>query len=320
MRDSGFDFEVRVDEFKIEYYPLGLGQYVLVDDRFIGKIVGREGEDQFILETRSHGDEIVRIVADTSRLRNQYDIEMDRGNISDYITLATVLKDGQAIGTHLIEVNKPLRHEGYRFYQTSFDSDNPKVTATIDSALVQIIRASDGIILDTVVVSPDRSLLLSDNTQLRLAQFLPDFKIVDSIPTSVSAQLRNPALQLEVLKDGEKQYHQWSFLKNPFLHASTQAEFKFQALNVYGFNASESYKTILAVRKTPGTTLILVGFILATIGLLMAFYMIPQRLWIVIRQLKNGQSEVVLGGVATKNQDLFQRRFEGWVERLKADK
>jgi cytochrome c biogenesis protein len=320
MTDPGYDFEVRVDDFSIEYYPLGLGQYVLIDNSFIGRIVGREGEDKFVLETRSHGDDLTRVIVEASRLRNQYNIEMDRGNISDYVTLATVFEDGEKISSHRIEVNKPLRYKGYRFYQTSFDYENPQVTATIDSAQVQLMRASDDTVLDTVFVHPDSPLTLPDNTHLVLAQFLPDFKMVESIPTSVSARLGNPALQLEVHNDGKKQYHQWTFLNNPFLHSTAQATYKFQALEIYGFEGSESYKTILAVRKTPGTTLIWIGFILATVGLLMAFYMVPQRLWIVIREVGKDRSEVVMGGTAAKNQDLFQHRFEGWIRRLKAEK
>ncbi len=317
MTDSGFDFGVRVDSFMIEYYPLGLGQYVLVDDMFIGKIIGREDDDHFILEARSPENELINLTAHKSRLSNQYDIEMDRGNISDYITLATVIEDEQEISKHRIEVNKPLRHKGYRFYQTSFDSENPRVEARIDSALMVVIHLSDDSLVDTVVVSSNLPHRLPDGSEVQLAQFLPDFRMEGSVPTNASASLRNPAVRLDVYENGEKLYHQWSFLTNPFLHTSPEAAYKFQAIDMYGFDATSTFMTILAVQKSTGSWAIWLGFALSTLGMILAFYQTPQRLWVVIKDRQDGVCEVVMAGSSSKNPNLFELKFDGWVQRLK---
>lgn len=317
LSDPGFGFNVRVDSFNIEYHPLGMGQYVLVDESFIGRIVGRQSDDSFMLETMSSGGEFLTINADKSRLRNQYDIQMDRGNIKDYVSVLTVIEDGREVHHHRVEVNHPMRYKGFRFYQTSFDSDNPLVEARIDSALIIVMRQTDGVVLDTIYISPGKPLELPDGSKLVLARFLPDFRMKGSVAVSVSAELHNPALQFEVRQDGEELYHQWTFLQSPFHHTSPRATYRFQALDIYGISASVSYPTILEVKKSPGSWLIWLGFILATLGLVLAFYLVPQRLWLVVRERGKGRSEVFIGAFSKKNPDIFSRRFDGWVRRLK---
>ena len=318
LSDPGFDFQVRVDSFQIEYYPPGLGQYVLVDDSFIGKIVGRQGDDRFLLETMSPHREMVTIPVEKSRLRNQFDIEMDRGNIKDYITIATVIEDGEEVSRHRIEVNHPLRHKGYRFYQTSFDTENPRVEAHLDSALIEIKRLVDDTVLDTTFIFMNEPIALPDGSELVLADFLPDFRLDGSRASSASGELRNPAVLLEVHNGGREIYHQWSFLHNPFVHTSPEANYSFQLLDISGFKSNVTYSTILEVKKNPGTWLIWLGFILATLGLVLSFYLVPRRLWVVIKEDDKGTREVFMGGTSAKNPDLFARRFETWVQRLQS--
>lgn len=317
MTDPGFDFAVRVDSFKIEYHPLGVGQWVLVDDAFIGKIIGKQSDGRFLVETQSHRGENVTITADASRLQNQFDIEMDRGNISDYISVLTVIEGNQEIFSKRIEVNHPLRYRGFRFYQASFDPSHPVVEAHFDSAKIVVAAASGGFDPDTVYMRSGGVYPLADGTQLRIARFLPDFKLDGGKAVSASGQMRNPALLFQVSRADSELYHQWSFLKMDFPHADQNAAYTFQALDVAGVKTSVSYPTILEVNKNPGTWLIWLGFILATLGLLLSFYVVPQRLWIAVRQKDSKRCEVHIGGVSTKNPDLFKSRIEHWVVRLK---
>ncbi len=319
LSDPGFDFEVRVDSFNIEYYPLGLGQYVLVDDMFIGKIIGREDDENYLLETMSPKNEMITLTRHESQLRNQYDIEMDRGNIKDYVTTATVIEDNQEVAQFRIEVNTPLRYKGYRFYQTSFDTENPQVAAYIDSAEVVISHLSHNDIIDTVYIAPGIPYQLPDGSHVELAQFLPDFRIDDSGPKSASAELRNPAVLYNVMRESDELYHQWSFLQNPFVHAPEDAAYQFQTADIFGFQATGSYMTILVVRKSPGSWAIWLGFLFATVGLMLAFYQTPRRLWLVIKDTSNGEREVIIGGMSTKNSILFQQKFDHWLKRLSGD-
>jgi cytochrome c biogenesis protein ResB len=88
-------------------------------------------------------------------------------------------------------------------------------------------------------------------------------------------------------------------------------------LDIFGFESSETYATILEVKKNPGNTFIWIGFILATLGLIFSFYMVPQRLWMVLSEKADGTTEIVMGGTTAKNPDLFRQKFERWTKRLK---
>lgn len=315
INDPGIDFSVRIDTFMIQYYPLLVGQYVLVDDTYIGKIVKREDDDHFLVETMDSSQPQQAISVEKNRLRNQYDIEFDRSNIKDYITVATILDEGRKNDPVRIEVNHPLRYRGYRFYQSSFNTEKARVTASIDSAVIQILTP-DGAVLDTVVISADRPHRLPDGSELILAQFLPDFRIDGSTPTSASSHLHNPAVKLDVRKDGATLYHQWTFLKNPFRHTSPDANYAFQVLNIFGFKGSSVYATILQVKKNPGYMFIWAGFVLATLGLLLSFYLTPQRFYLTIQEGASGHSEVIAGGTTKRSPDLFSQKFDHWVDRL----
>jgi cytochrome c biogenesis protein len=321
VTDPAFDFSVRIDSFKIVYHDLGIGQYVLVDDRFLGRIIGREKGDRFLVETRTHEDEVQTLSCEADHLRNQFDIETDRGNIKSYISVLTVLSGEQEVFSKRVEVNHPLRYKGFRFYQSSFDPERPVVNAEIDSALVAITRPGDQSAGDSVYVSPYQPHPLPDGSELHLAQFVPDFRMDRGKAVSASANLRNPAILFEVRRGGEEVYHQWAFLRPDFPHmASEQAAFGFQALKLEGFHATVSYPTILEVNKSPGASLIWLGFVLCTLGLILTFYLQPLRLWVVIREKEGGRSEVHLGGSSSKNPDLFGRKFEHWANLLKGKK
>gem|GEM_PF-877130 len=318
VTDPAFDFSVRIDSFKIVYHDLGIGQYVLVDDKFLGKIVGREKGDRFLVETRGHQDLIQTLSVEGTRLRNQFDIETDRGNIKSYISVLTVLKDGREVQQKRVEVNHPLRYEGFRFYQSSFDPERPVVKASIDSARIVISGQPDDAVLDTIYLSSNKPYSLPDGSELHLAQFVPDFRMDRGRAVSASADLRNPAILLEARRDTSELYHQWAFLRPEFPHMpSGKADYGFKAVKLEGFQASVTYPTILEVNKSPGAWLIWMGFILCTLGLILAFYLPPQRLWVAIREKEAGRSSVHIGAFSGKNPDLFARKFDHWLEHLK---
>ncbi len=118
-------FSVRVDNFRVEYYDLKAGQYVQVDG---GERVGRidlmndDGTADVEVLWPSRGFEQSLPV---DRIENRIDRRfgngrLDQSNISDYIADLTVIDNGQEVLQKSIEVNLPLRYNGYRFYQSSF--------------------------------------------------------------------------------------------------------------------------------------------------------------------------------------------------------
>jgi len=123
--ESVWGFNVRVDDFQIEYYPLGPGQWVQLDKFQFAKILKANPDSTFDIETSGNESEILRnVTADrlTNKIDYRYDnSRIDQGNISDYIATLTVVENGKDVFTDRVEVNHPLRHKGYRFYQSSFN-------------------------------------------------------------------------------------------------------------------------------------------------------------------------------------------------------
>jgi len=125
--DDMWGFNVRVDDFKIEYHPIQNRQYVEIDGNIIGQVVKKYEDKTFDIETFSPNRGFLQKV-DAERISNRIDrrfqgSRLDQVNISDYLATLTIFENGQEIRTETIEVNKPLRHNGYRFYQSSFDDN-----------------------------------------------------------------------------------------------------------------------------------------------------------------------------------------------------
>jgi len=118
-------FNVRVDDFVIEYHPLQEGQWVEVDGRIIARVTKKNSDGTFDIDTYSpRMGPMTSVPAD--RIKNRIDRRMqggrlDASNIADYLCTLTVIDDGVEIKTETIEVNRPLRYLGYRFYQTAYD-------------------------------------------------------------------------------------------------------------------------------------------------------------------------------------------------------
>ncbi len=125
--ESQWGFNVRVDDFVIEYYPLAVNQWVEVDGRTIGRIIAEHEDGTFDIQThRPTMGDITSIEPD--RIKNHFDMKtqsgrLDQPNISDYVATLTIIENGQDVSTHRVEVNYPMRHNGYRFYQSSFNDE-----------------------------------------------------------------------------------------------------------------------------------------------------------------------------------------------------
>jgi cytochrome c biogenesis protein len=133
--DSWWGFNVRVDDFIIEYYDLRAGQYVQIDG---GERVGRidtmnpneTANVEILWPTRGFEPNV-----QLDRIENRIDRRfgegrLDQSNISDYIADLTVIDGGQEVMKKRIEVNAPLRYNGYRFYQSRFNDSRTDANGT----------------------------------------------------------------------------------------------------------------------------------------------------------------------------------------------
>ena len=317
IESDDFNFKVRVDDFNIVYYPLGIGQWVLVEDRMLGKIVKRLPDDKFRIQFTSRNQEFYHDV-EASRIRNQFDIETDRGNIKDYVSALTVVDNDVEVKSMQIEVNKPLRYKGFRFYQTSFDTRRPKIQAEFDSVQVEISSIESASIIDTVWLPWDKELRLPDKTLVKSTRFLPHFQMSSDGIISASASMVNPAVELTVSKesDGDHLYHQWCFYGKEFHGASQDAKYSFKILEIVNPVAEAKYMTILEIKKNQGYFIIWAGLIIASIGLILSFYFLPQHIWITLEKDEN-KSFAYIAGYSPSRGSLFIEKFNEIVKTLR---
>lgn len=175
--ESKWGFNVRVDDFQIEYFPLAMGHLVEIDNNKLGRILTENGDGTFDVEVYRPNNDFLKAVAG-NRMTNRIDLKMggsriDQSNISDYIATLTVIENGVDIFTKKVEVNYPLRHRGYRFYQSSFNDsrtdDQQRWTTVLEvrkdsgSPLVWMGIAffSIGVILSLYVIPRDISAMVT---------------------------------------------------------------------------------------------------------------------------------------------------------------
>jgi cytochrome c biogenesis protein ResB len=123
--DSRWGFNVRVDDFRVDYHPLDVRQIVEVDGHIIGRILFKTAEQRFDVEALQPKMDVLRDV-ESDRISNRIDRRMgsgrlDKTNIADYVATLTVFEGSESLFTRTVEVNAPLRYRGYRFYQSSYD-------------------------------------------------------------------------------------------------------------------------------------------------------------------------------------------------------
>jgi cytochrome c biogenesis protein len=313
-----FPFELKVDSFRVVYYSLAPGQTVLVDGEFLGKTLKRIRDDVWLVETGSHGKEPDRIEVEQTRLKNQFDRNYDRGNIRDYIANVSVLEEGQAVRTAHIEVNHPLRHKGWRIYQSDYDPQHPRVVARFDTAYMKVSRAADSTALDTLLVTFDSPTTFADNFVLTIQGFYPDYRRGQGEDYSLSATMNNPAIRISISQNDKELSSTVLFQKFAF-HGGTseQVPYIFEILDIKGAGADEELRTIFSFRRDWGGGVIWAGFIIMTIGLLLAFYLIHRRFWIWIEPESDGKVRAVIGGESERGSHHFEREFQTIISRMK---
>jgi len=126
-------------------------------------------------------------------------------------------------------------------------------------------------------------------------------------------QGKGPALQVVVAKPGQPAASFWLVQGRPDLdrERGDSLVFSFRGLSTKMF-------TGLQVAKDPGVNIVWLGCALMVIGLMMAFFLSHQRVWVRLRKGTDGRVEVVLAGTASRNRLAFEKRFEKLQTGVKA--
>ncbi len=309
---EGMPFAVRVDSFRIQYYPLQPGQWVLVDQQWIGKLAEMNPDSTWIVQQWLDQNTVQRVSMEPQYITNHWDNQQDRGNIKKFTSYVTVQENGQDVERREVSVNSPLRRGGYRFYQSSYDPDHPRFSASYDAVTVAVNDSAAGT-SQTLTLKPNVAVQIpGDTLTVTAGQLMPNFKLgADFKAHSEGTEFANPAVELMFKGPHGYAKSQWTFLKFPS-HDPGPGKFTYALTKLQGERANVEMATIFEIKKTFGTELLWLGFVLGTLGLVLSFYMNHRVLYV---EWANGaRSDIRLIGLARKTAHLYERDLDRLLE------
>lgn len=226
------------------------------------------------------------------------------GSVKDWKSTLTVIENGKPHLSKIIEVNHPLSFKGFVFYQSSYGWNwtNPYLE-------IWVKKRNDESYLNKIELNLGEKVgLEGENIQISVLHFIPDFVINEKNEiTTRSLKPNNPAAFIEGWQENEKIFSGWIFAKFPdFARIQTEKKIDF-TFELKDFKADQF--SVIQVAKDPGVNFIWVGCSFLMIGLALAFYWPPREIKIILKE-RQGKTEVIAGGIASKNREAFQSEFE----------
>lgn len=221
-----------------------------------------------------------------------------------------VVESGRETQRKEIVVNDPLVYGGVRFYQASFGR-----TGQVDKVVLGATPAGATSGAKEISLGVNETASLDADTTVRMTRFVPDFVVRDNEIYTRSNSPDNPAIELEVAsKKTGKLAKAWVF---PAYANSSQSKdspytFEFRDLQM-------GYFTGLQVSHEPGQWLVWTGCLVMGLGLVVAFYLVHMRFWVVPSVDENERLVLWVGGAANKNREVFAERFRKLAEKIQAE-
>jgi cytochrome c biogenesis protein len=233
------------------------------------------------------------------------------GSVRDWKSTLTVLENGSDVLSKTIEVNHPLSHKGFVFYQSRYGWDwkNPILEIWAkkknDPAFLKKFELEVG----------EKAQLGEDNIQITVLDFVPDFIIGENNEIATrSLDPNNPAAYIEGWQEGKKVFSSWVFAKFPDfgrMHSDIETDLSFEFKDLKAAQYSG-----IQMAKDPGVNFIWVGCSLLMVGLCVAFFWPTREIKIILEEIQD-KTDVTAGGIATKNREDFQSEFDKIMESLR---
>jgi cytochrome c biogenesis protein len=270
---------------------------------FIGAIIGNvfgfkgfanivEGESVRTIPTRGGTNQVdLGFAVRCNKFRVDF---YPTGQPKEYSSDLSVIEGGREVVRKTIEVNDPLQYKGIWFYQASY---GPAGAASATVA----VNSPDGGRMETFSLTPGQKVEI------------PGYGKVSGIDYQNDFQGLGPALLVVLEKHGKPPAEFWLLKAYPNFDRQ-RGDTRY--LSFAGVD--QIFYTGLQVAQDPGVNIVWVGCTLMVIGIMIAFFMSHQRLWIRLSRGGDGRVEVVLAGSTNKNRLAFEKRFEKIQADMKA--
>jgi cytochrome c biogenesis protein len=218
----------------------------------------------------------------------------------------TVFENGREVMRREIAVNDPLVYRGVRFYQASYG-----MTGKVNRVLLTATPATGKGPAQDIALSLNQTVELDPDTSVQLIRFIPDYVVRDGEVYARSEEPENPAVELLVKsKQSGNSAKVWLPPMGEIAKGET-APYSF-----YPRDLQMGYFTGLEVSHEPGQWGVWSGCVLMGLGLVVAFYLVHMRIWVVPLRGVRGNLVLWVGGTANKNRELFQQKFARLIEEI----
>ena len=219
-----------------------------------------------------------------------------------------VVDDGREISKKEIVVNDPLVYHGVRFYQASWGR-----TGKLEKLVLKAVPVKGGSSPE-ITLAEKQIVQLDPDTQVQLAEFIPDFVVQDGHVYARSNDVVNPAVRLIVTSTKSNNAVNFWLPEIPGVaeNQSSPYNFEFKDMNLGVY-------TGLEVSHEPGQWAVWAGVVLMAVGLTFVFYVVHVRFWVVPAQNASGKLTLWIGGAANRNRDAFERTFKQLVEQIEKE-
>ncbi len=219
---------------------------------------------------------------------DRFDLEFyESGMPKSYRSQLTILEKGKVVTEKAIVVNDPLSYKGITFYQSSYQG--------YQDFLVTVTDKKTGV---------NESEVISYKQQKSFAESGLRIGIINA------EGYENTITRMKIWLTDDKGEPSIFWLDN-----GEQATVE-RTTDTYTVSAKQRYATGLQVAKDPGVWVVYTGCILMILGLIVAFFMSHQRIWLYIREEMDGKSSILMTGNANKNKAAFEKKFQTLTETI----
>jgi cytochrome c biogenesis protein len=219
-----------------------------------------------------------------------------------------VIDGGREISKKEIVVNDPLVYQGVRFYQASWGR-----TGKLEKLTLNAVPANGGS-PQQISLAEKQLVSLDADTQVQLAEFIPDFVVQDGHVYARSNDVVNPAVRLVVTSSKNNKAVNFWLPEIPGVAENSASPYNFEPKDL-----KTGVFTGLEVSHEPGQWSVWAGVVLMAVGLTFVFYVVHVRFWVVPVQDATGKLTLWVGGTANRNRDAFERTFKQLVEQIQKE-
>lgn len=250
----------------------GIEGYYIHNNKFIFETYG--DSDQKVEESQKASEAI------NAKAKNyQTDITLYSGKTGDE-AIAGNTDQLKKIKDYSIQVNKPLKYDGFALYQMDFRQNELK------KMKFDLVNKKDGKSIGTVDVDlekPKKKYTINKDTYVELKSYYADFSgFEDGVPQSASPVPNNPAFIFNMVTPevpkGETSFVAIKQTLEPL--GETKYQMKFNSVETR--NASN-----FTVRQDKTLPLLLIGGIIFMVGVTISSYFSHRRIW--LQYTKNGR-------------------------------